>query len=56
MTKRFAIKEAWLLDNKGIKSLKMEQLDPNEAFEVHVDLERVRGNLGNITENIKKSK
>ncbi|WP_179281004.1 hypothetical protein [Paenibacillus sp. XY044] len=50
MTKKFIIKEAWLLDENGNKSLKLkQQLDPNEVFEVRVDHESVRGGPGKVS-------
>lgn len=54
MTIKFVIKEAWLLDENGNKSLKLKQLDPNEVFEV-ADFKSVTGNLGEITEDLTKS-
>ncbi|PIH59062.1 hypothetical protein [Paenibacillus sp. LK1] len=55
MIKKFSVREAWLLDENGNKSLKMKQLDPNEVIEVHVDLKSIRGGIGEITDDSNKS-
>ncbi|MNP73836.1 hypothetical protein D3C76_1706130 [compost metagenome] len=50
MEKKFSIKEAWLPDENGNKSLRLNSLDPSEAFKDSVDQESVRGGFGKSDE------
>lgn len=45
MEKKFAIKEAWLLDENENKLFKLTPLNPDDVFE-NVNLENVRGGVG----------
>lgn len=56
MENKFAVKEAWLLDENGNKLMQLTPLDPNDVFKDHVNLENVRGGVGknNLFDNKSK--
>jgi hypothetical protein len=46
MEKKLIIKEMWLLDENGNRSLQLIQHDQSEVFKDCVDLENIRGGVG----------
>ncbi|GFN32436.1 hypothetical protein [Paenibacillus xylaniclasticus] len=45
MSKKFVIKEAWLLDEEGNKLMKLSQHSPDEVFQ-KIDVGEIRGWVG----------